>query len=368
MEVYKRVILWCLAGGVWGLSGCRDGELPVEPEEVTVEYDATPYEFSYGEMPAPLLPDDNPLTKEKVELGRMLFYEPMMSLDGSISCASCHKQEDAFTDIRRFSLGVDELPGSRQAMAIFNMAWNTNEFFWDGRAHLIRDQALLPIQDPLEMKETLEAVKAKLSTMEIYQDQFVRAFGTSEVTAPRIALVLEQFMLSIVSVNSKYDQYLKGEAILSASEARGEELFNAEYNPFFPTVSGADCQHCHSGKNFENDRYINNGLDAEADFTDLGRYDVTMDLGDKAKFKVPSLRNIELTPPYMHDGRFSTLEEVVDHYDHGLKPSSNLDITLENTRATGLMLTAQDKEDLVAFLKTLTDEDLMTNPAYSSPF
>jgi cytochrome c peroxidase len=148
---------------------------------------------------------------------------------------------------------------------------------------------------------------------------------------------------------------------------RGEELFFAEYNEFFPNVSGADCAHCHGGFNFENDDYMNNGLDIDADFEDLGRFNATGDPADNAKFKVPSLRNIELTPPYMHDGRFTTLEEVVEHYNSGIHNSSTVDPTVLNTQNTGLMLSSQDKADLVAFLKTLTDQSITTDPAFSDP-
>lgn len=347
-------------------TGCKEDPPVITPE--VVSHDTTAYILDYGNLPEPDIADDNELTVAKVQLGRMLFYEPSLSQDGSMSCSSCHIQENAFSDPERFSIGVDQLPGKRQAMAVFNLAWNTNEFFWDGRAHLLRDQALLPIQDPLEMKEELSDVIAKIKVKKEYRDQFSRAFGSEEVTSVKISLALEQFMNSIVSVDSKYDQYLAGQLSLTASEERGRELFFAEYNPFFPAVSGADCQHCHSGKNFENDQYMNNGLDSKSDWTDLGRYDVTANADDKAKFKVPSLRNVEVTAPYMHDGRFSTLEEVVDHYNSGLQASSTLDITLENTRATGLMLTAQDKTDLVAFLKTLTDTQLLTDPKYATPF
>ena len=175
-------------------------------------------------------------------------------------------------------------------------------------------------------------------------------------------------MMSIVSNNSKYDQHLNGTYTMTESEKRGMDLYFAEYNPFFPEISGADCAHCHGGINFENDRYMNNGLDTEENWTDLGRYKVTgLDI-DKARFKVPSLRNIELSGPYMHDGRFETLEEVIDHYDHGIQVSPSLDQALLATTETGLQLTDQDKEDLLAFLKTLTDESLFANEEYSDPF
>ena len=175
-------------------------------------------------------------------------------------------------------------------------------------------------------------------------------------------------MNSITSVDSKYDRYLREEDTLSASEERGRVLFFTEYNEFFPAQSGADCAHCHSTRNFGNNRYMNNGLDGTRQITDIGREAVTGLPQDRGKMKVTSLRNIELTPPYMHDGRFNTLEEVIDHYNSGLKSSPTLDPALAMTMGTGLRLDAQDKLDLIAFLKTLTDEVLLTNPDYSDPF
>jgi len=339
-----------------------------EPAEEPVVFDDTPYVMEYGALPPPNLPEDNPLTKAGVQLGRMLFYEKKLSGDNTQACADCHRQEHAFTDTSRFSIGIAEMPGHRQAMSVFNMAWHTNDFFWDGRAELLRDQALMPIQDELEMNESLENVVAKLNDIQMYRDQFIRAFGSEEITTEKIALALEQFMLSIVSYNSKYDRYLAGIENLSESEERGRELYFTEYNPFFPQYSGADCQHCHGGMNLENDLYQNNGLDTDANITDIGREAVTDNPYDKAKFKVPSLRNIALTPPYMHDGRFQTLEEVIDHYNEGIQTSETADPTVIYTQETGLMLTEQDKQDLLNFLHTLTDETLITNPEYASPF
>lgn len=347
------------------LLSCDDDDAPVEVPPV---YDDTPYVLTYGSLPVPRLPEDNQLTEQKVLLGRMLFHETMLSKDGSQACASCHLQTDGFSDPNRFSIGVEGLPGNRQAMPVFNMAWHTNDFFWDGRANLLRDQALMPIQDPLEMNETLENVITKLSNSKMYRDQFVRAYDSEEITEEKLGLALEQFMLSIVSNQSKYDRYLAGEVELSESEERGRILFEQEYNPFFPESSGADCTHCHGGKNFENDRYMNNGLDSDANFADLGRENVTQNPADRAKFKVPSLRNVAITAPYMHDGRFQTLEEVIDHYNAGIKYSSTVDPTVENTRESGLFLTPQDKMDLINFLHTLTDEVMMSEPAYQSPF
>jgi len=361
MKIQKIIPLTLVAIAI--AVGCKKDESP----SATVEWDQTQYTLEIGDFPPAPISTDNALTNQGVKLGRMLFYEKKLSKDNSMSCASCHRQEHAFSDTNRFSIGVDGLPGGRQAMAVFNMAWNTNEFFWDGRAHLLRDQSLMPIQDPLEMHETLPNVVVKLSEDQNYKDQFKRAFGSEEITSLKMSLAMEQFMNSIVSVDSKFDKELRGDATFTAAEQRGRKLFFTEYNQFFPDSSGADCAHCHSPKNFENDRYMNNGLDAGLDMTDLGRENATGNPMDKGKMKVTSLRNIELTPPYMHDGRFNTLEEVVEHYNSGIKPSPSLDPALANTMSTGLFLDAQDKADLVAFLKTLTDTDLMTNPKYSDP-
>lgn len=334
-----------------------------------IEYSATPYtvQFKNNTLPTFTVADDNPLTKERVHLGRKLFYETMLSRDGSISCASCHKQENAFADTNKLSFGVDNSLGKRQAMAIFNMAYNDNQFFWDGRANLLRDQSLLPIQDHLEMDESLENVIAKLQNSETYVGLFTRAFENGEINSVNISLALENFMNSIISEDSKYDRYLAGKVELTESEERGRALFFLEYNEFFPDDSGADCAHCHSGNNFENDLYMNNGLDTDADFEDMGRENVTEDPQDRAKFKVTSLRNVAVTPPYMHDGRFQTLEEVIDHYNEEVKNSSTVNPALLGTTATGLMLDAQEKEDLINFLKTLTDYTLLNNPEYSNP-
>ena len=355
---YLTLLFLCIL--IIGFTACDNEEV--------IPKDETPYNLSYGDLPVPVLPSDNPLTVQGVELGKMLFYETMLSKDGTQSCASCHRQEDGFSDTTQFSIGVENLPGKRQAMPVFNMAWHTNEFFWDGRAHLLRDQSLKPIQDPLEMNETLENVITKLSGEKEYRDQFSRAFGSTEITSEKMSLAMEQFMMSIVSYQSKYDEYLAGTTQLTASEERGRVLFFAEYNPFFPDQSGADCAHCHSGRNFENDEYMNNGLDTDANITDIGREEVTEDANDKGKFKVPSLRNIEMTRPYMHDGRFQTLEEVIEHYNSGIKASTTADPTVLNTQSTGLFLNAQDKEDLLNFLKTLTDDTFLNNSEYASPF
>ncbi len=344
------------------LSQCKKEEEPDPPV-----YDSTPYVLEYGNFPEPNIAEDNPLTVEGVELGRMLFYSPLLSKNNEMSCASCHVQEDGFSDLDQFSEGVEGKLGGRQAMVIFNMAWHNNAFFWDGRAPLLRDQSLKPIQDPLEMNETLENVIEKLNLLQPFKDQFFRAFGSEEITAEKMSLAMEQFMNSIVSYRSKYDQFLAGEYTLTDSEARGYYLFFIEFDPI-SGQGGAECFHCHGGFNFTNNKYMNNGLDSEAEFTDLGLYETTEEESDRAKFKVPSLRNIELTPPYMHDGRFETLEEVVDHYASGVQHSSTVDPLMQYNLNPGLNLSAQDKADLIAFMKTLTDETFVNDERYTSPY
>lgn len=338
--------------------------------EKIVVYDTTAYEIVYhnNTLPPTTFPLDNKLTKEKVYLGRVLFFDKKLSRDGTVNCASCHLQENAFSDPKTFSEGVDGNLGKRQAMAIFNMAWHQNGFFWDGRAELLRHQSILPIQDPLEMDQHLDVLMFRLSQNQDYKDQFFRAFGSETVTTDRIAAALEAFMMTIISDDSKYDRFLAGKETLTDSEERGRQLFFGEYNEFFPDVSGADCAHCHAGNNFENDLYMNNGLDSDAEFDDLGRYEVTGDDMDKARFKVPSLRNVAVTAPYMHDGRFATLEEVVDHYNEHVKNSSTVDPALLGTTSTGLMLDETEKQDLINFLHTLTDYTYLNNMEYSTPF
>ena len=364
----KIILLFALIISlVW--VGCNEKtETPPPPDpEVLPDYDPSPYELEHSYFPKPNLPEDNSLTVQTVMLGRMLFYEKKLSKGESQSCADCHLQIDGFSDIRRFSLGVEDMPGKRQAMAIFNMAWHTSGFFWDGRAPMLRDQALMPIQDPLEMNETLENCLTKLQTEKEYRFQFARAFEESTITSEKMGLAMEQFMLTILSMNSKYDKVLLGEATFTEAEQRGSDLFFTEFDPN-GTDKGGECFHCHAGVNFTNNKYMNNGLDAEDQFTDLGLFEVTGLDNDKARFKVPSLRNIAVTQPYMHDGRFETLEAVIDHYTHGVKESPTIDDIMQYNLDPGLPLTEQDKSDLVAFLKTLTDESYLNNEDYRSPF
>ncbi|MBU3740878.1 MAG: cytochrome-c peroxidase [Candidatus Kapabacteria bacterium] len=343
--------------------GCGETTQPV-PD---VAYDATPYQLSYGNLPSPDLPTDYPLTVQRVALGRELFYDGVLSRTGEQSCASCHVQTDGFSDLRRYSIGVRGLPGKRQAMAVMNLAWHRDGFFWDGRAATLREQALHPIRDTLEMDETLDNVVRKLLALPAYTQQFKRAFGSDTITAERIGIALEQFMMSVVSTNSKLDRVRRGEETFTESELRGSQIFNREFDPR-GRWKGGECFHCHAEPFFTNDRYINNGLDDDASVTDQGRFRITGVPRDMAAFKVPSLRNIAVTAPYMHDGRFATLEEVIDHYNVGVKRSLSVDPLLQyNMQVGGLGLNEQDKADLVAFMKTLTDDAFLKDPAYAKP-
>lgn len=326
---------------------------PGVPQVLAMAAGATPYRLSISRFfPQPDLPRDNPLTEEGVALGRRLFEDPILSGNNRQSCASCHHATHAYSEPQRFSLGSEGQLGTRNAMPLFNLAWKKT-FFWDGRAPRLRDQVLLPIEDPREMHDTLSHVVAKLETRPAYQELFARAFGTPQINAHRLALALEQFLLTQIAHRSKFDRSLSGKAELNDEEKRGFELFHTEYDPRRQQF-GADCFHCHGGPLFQSQSFANNGLDSE--FTDPGRSRVTGRPADAGRFAVPSLRNIAITAPYMHDGRFATLEEVVDHYAGGLKRSATLDPNLAKHPDGGLPLPAADRRALVAFLKTLTDE------------
>ena len=323
---------------------------PVQPLYLPGKF--TPFRFTMsGTFPVPDLPRDNPLIEERVELGKALFNDGALSRDGAISCASCHQADASFSDPRRSSVGVRGQVGTRNAMPLFNLAWKSS-FFWDGRAPSLRAQALMPIEDPTEMDETLDRVTAKLATSASYRALFAAAFGTAEVTAEKLGLAIEQYLLTLTSYDAKFDRALRGHATLSDDEKRGFELFMTEYDPR-TGQRGADCFHCHGGPLFSDHQFHNNGL---APGADTGRFRVTRSEADRGKFATPSLRNVARTAPYMHDGRFATLEEVVAYYSGGLARSPTLDPNLAKHPIDGLQLSAEDQRALVAFLKTLTNE------------
>ncbi len=321
---------------------------PVQPLFLPEKF--TPYRFTMSAtFPVPDLPRDNPLIEERVALGKALFHETALSRDGTLSCASCHVENFAFTDARRFSLGVRGQKGTRNSMPLSNLAWKTS-FFWDGRAPSLRAQALMPIEDHTEFDESLGKVIAKLAAAENYPPMFTAAFGTPDITAEKLGLAVENFLLTLTSFDSRFDRALSGKATFSDDEKRGFELFMTEFDPR-TGQRGADCFHCHGGPLFSDHQFHNNGL---APGEDTGRFRITKLEADRGKFATPSLRNIALTAPYMHDGRFATLDEVVEHYSTGMHRTPTLDPNLAKHPGGGIPLTADDKRALVAFLKTLT--------------
>ncbi|MEM9479209.1 MAG: MbnP family protein [Verrucomicrobiota bacterium] len=318
----------------------------------------TPYELKIGRnFPIPTLPSDYPLTNERVELGESLFHDGILSVNGVISCASCHLESHAFADERANSWGIDMTPTRRNSMPLFNLAWKSH-FFWDGRSPSLRQQVLEPIEHPGEMADSLENVVNKLSNDSDYPAMFQAAYGTSDIDAEKIAVSLEQYLLTLTSHDSKFDRALRGQDEFTEEEKRGFELFVTEYDPR-RGLKGADCFHCHGGPLFTDHQLHNNGL-VRGD--DLGLGEVTGKKTDYYKFSTPSLRNIALTAPYMHDSRFGTLEEVIEHYDSGIDHSPTLDPNIAKHPRAGLGLTAADKAALVAFLKTLTDPQFLPPP------
>ncbi|MDG2122355.1 MAG: cytochrome c peroxidase [Verrucomicrobiales bacterium] len=314
----------------------------------------TPYPLRLSRrLPRPDLPTDNPLTVERVELGRRLFHEPLLSRNNTLSCASCHLATNAFSDPRTVSIGIDAQPGTRNSMPLFNLAWKSS-FFWDGRAASLREQVLVPIEDHTELDESLENVVAKLSAHQDYPNLFSKAFEPPEITAEKIGLAVETFLLTILSYDSRFDRASRGEETLTEQEQRGFKLFMTEHEPRSGSF-GADCFHCHGGPLFSDHSFHNNGLTPTID---LGLGAVSNNPADNHKFSTPSLRNVALTAPYMHDGRFATLEDVLDHYTGPAHRSPTLDPNLAKHPPTGLALSPADKSALVAFLKTLTDPEL----------
>ena len=313
-------------------------------------------------FPQPALPADNPLSDKGISLGEKLFRDPRLSGNGKQSCASCHAPERAFSDRVALSLGIDGKPGARNAQPLPNLAWAPS-FAWDGSQPRVRDQALAAMSNPLEMHADPARVAHQLATDTDLQKKFHAAFGTPGITAERISLALEQYLLTLVSADAKFDRAARGEAQLTAEEQRGMQLFLTEYDPVRGQL-GADCFHCHGGVLFTDFAMKNNGLDLAP--ADMGREKVTGHASDRAKFKTPSLRNVAVTAPYMHDGRFATLEVVVAHYDHGVRRTSTLDPNLAKHPDAGMKLSATDQRALVAFLRTLTDVRY-ASADYSSP-
>lgn len=291
--------------------------------------------------------ENNAVSNERFYLGRKLFYDPRLSRDSTISCGSCHQAFAAFAHADHdLSHGVDGLLGIRNSPPIFNMNWHTS-FFWDGGVNHLESQPISPIQNPVEMDETLPSIISKIQADEKYRQMFKDAWGSEEVTSQRIFKSLAQFMGLIVSDNSKYDQYKRGETILTSSELAGMKVYEE------------NCASCHKAPLFTDFSFRSNGLPPTAQ-NDTGRIRITRSDTDRYRFKIPTLRNLAYTGPFMHDGRFRTLDEVLDHYATGIQQLSNLDPFLKN----GIQLTAQQRSDLLAFLNTLNDEKLVSDTRF----
>lgn len=336
-----------------------------------IAYEPAPYEYTLppGFPPLPV-PSDNPLTEDGVQLGRFLFYDPILSGDSTMACASCHLPQAAFSDNSDFPIGIDGLPARRSSMSLVNVAYYDRGLFWDGRVATLEEQAVLPVEDPVELHNTWPNVERKLQNHPLYPDMFRKAFGissTREITRDLAVRALAQFeRIMLSSGTSKYDRFLRGAYIPTDDEIAGHDMF-FDSDEFLPD---AECGHCHTGFLMTTNEYRNNGLDSVGpttqdllNFEDPGRGAVTGRLLDNGLFRIPTLRNIELTAPYMHDGRFNSLEEVVEHYNSGGHTAINEDPLLYP-----LGLNDEQKAQIVAFLRMLTDDQLTSNADLTNPF
>ena len=287
--------------------------------------------------------ESNPISAKKIELGRKLYFDGRMSKDGTVSCASCHAPEHGFADPKPTSAGVGGQLGNRNAPTVINRLFS-KEQFWDGRAADLEDQALGPVQNPVEMGNTKDAMVANLSAIKAYAPEFEAAFGSPGITADRVAQAIATYERTVVSGNATYDRYQAGDKrALNESAARGMALFN--------DTKRGNCVTCHAGFNFTDESYHNLGVGMDKPAPDWGRFGVTKVETDRGAFKTPTLRNVAQTSPYMQDGSDATLMDVVTFYDQGGRPNKWLSKEIKP-----LHLSDQDKADLVAFLESLTGE------------
>ncbi|MCZ2102721.1 MAG: cytochrome-c peroxidase [Chitinophagales bacterium] len=316
-------------------------------------------------FPQMYIPADNPLTKQGIELGRHLFYDPILSADSTMSCGSCHIQALNFTDGKAFSTGIDGIEGRRSSMSLINIGFAQSGMFWDGRAKTLEEQALLPVEDPVELHNTWEHVIAKLKVHPTYPAMFREAFGIEDrqmITKELAAKAIAQFQRTLISKDSKYDRIQQGKDFFTDIELIGQGLYFDD-DPDLPDM---ECGHCHNTPMMTSDDFFNNGLDFSStfyDFKDYGRGEATGIPIDNGKFKATSLRNIKYSAPYMHDGRFATLDEVFDHYGGGVKNAPNRDRNLQNEPITPFY-----RKALLAFIETFEDTTFLNNPAYKNPF
>lgn len=292
-----------------------------------------------------------PLKPSTIELGRVLFYDPILSRNNTISCASCHSPYNAFTHVdHALSHGIDDKIGTRNSPALMNLAWN-KLFMWDGAVNNIEVQALAPMHNKVEMDETIEHVVVKLQASKMYPPLFRKAFGDSIITGEHTLKAIGQFMLTLVSANAKYDSVMRHQNTFTTQEQNGYRLFKTH------------CSTCHTEPLFTNLSFENNGLPVDTTLNDFGRTRISHNPSDSLRFKVPTLRNIEYSYPYMHDGRFKTLSAVLKHYTSGIQNSSTLSPALQQP----ITLTANEKIDLIAFLLTLSDKSFLFNPNFAYP-
>ena len=290
----------------------------------------------------------NPLTKEKVALGRALFHDPILSRNNTISCASCHLPATAFTHIDHdLSHAIEGRIGRRNSPALMNLAWS-RAFMWDGAVNHLDVQSLSPLSNHDEMDESLSHLVSKLQALPAYVSMFKAAFGDTIITGEHTLKAIAQFMLTLVSADSRYDKVMRGEATFNEYEAKGYTLFKA------------NCASCHQEPLFTNGSFENNGLPVDTTLNDAGRVVLTHHAADSLKFKVPTLRNVEVSYPYMHDGRFKSLQMVLFHYTEGIAHTPTLSPLLQKK----LLLNEADKRALIAFLNALTDEAFLHNPAF----
>lgn len=326
---------------------------PVTPEPPCPA--ATPVTITIPGFPEVSSPKDNPLTEEGIALGRLLFYDPILSGDSTQSCGSCHVQANAFSDPRRFSIGIDGIEGDRQAPTIVNPSYLL-ESFWDGRVNSLEQQATQPVPNPIEMHLEWSVAEERLRRHADYPDLFCAAFGDTAVSMDRVVKAIAQFERTFVSYNSKYDRMRRGEDTFTPAEQAGFDMFRTEVG---------DCFHCHDEVLFSTRDFRHIGLDSV--LVDPGRGAVTGQSADDGKFKAPTLRNIMVSAPYMHDGRFNTIREVIDHYNLGFFDGPDVDplIRARNTRAA---LRDGQIDTLIIFFETLTDSVFLNNPDLSDPF
>lgn len=367
---------------VWA---CKDNNTPAEdPDDLTyIPYQPKAYTIKKPDhFPAVPVPADNPMTFDGVQLGRRLFYDPILSGNKTMSCSTCHLPEKNFTDGKAVSTGIDGLTGRRSAMPLLNIAYSdyeptspadTFKLFWDGRSKSLEDQALRPVQDPIEMHNTWANAVADLKADANYPTLFRKAFGISskkEITKELAAKAIAQFeRILISSGNSVYDQYLvTGDAnVFSDEELTGKLMFNDEGDAL--GLPPAECFHCHGSYTLAVGRgFFNNGLDDINTISDLGLGEITGKPLDRGKFRAPSLRNVVFTAPYMHDGRFQTLEQVIDQYFHHTKLADNQIPFMATLHYNSDKFKPEHHAAILAFLQTLTDTTFINNPDIQSPF